>query len=960
MSTRANATISALARDLADAVRGEVDFSDAARTLYATDASHYRQTPIGVVMPRDAEDVVAAMAVCRRHDVPVLGRGGGTSLAGQGCNAAVVFDHSRDFNRVLEIAPRRRLARVEPGCVLDTLRGAAEAHGLTFGPDPSTHAWCTLGGMIGNNACGVHSVMAGKTVDNVESLEVLTWDGVRMRVGPTGEAELARRIAAGGREGEIYAGLRAIRDRAEAAVRREFPDIPRRVSGYNLDELLPERGFHVARALVGTEGTCVTILEATLRLVRSPPYRTLVLVGYPDLGAAGDEVVHHLGFEPIGLEGMDRFLVENMRAKGLEAEGTGLLPEGNAWLFVEFGGESQAEADARAAELTGALAARAAPPPVRVLPDRAEAAKIWKTRESGLGASARLADGTITEEGWEDSAVPPARLGDYLRDFEALVARHGYRCTYYGHFGQGLVHCRIDFDLRSAEGIARYRAFVEAGAELVVAYGGSLSGEHGDGQSRAELLSRMYSRSILEAFEQFKALFDPAGRMNPGKVVRPARLDENLKHGPDFHLPQLETAFAYPEDAGGFGRALTRCIGVGKCRRGHGEGLMCPSYQVTGEEKHATRGRARLLWEMVEGRLAGGWRSEAVREALDLCLACKGCKSDCPAGVDVATYKAEFLHHHYRGRWRPRAAYAFGLIHHWAKIGRRLPGLVNFLNRAPGVSGLTRRLAGMAPGREAPAFARRSFRDRARWPGVTGAGAPGSRRVVLWPDTFNDHFHPEVLEAGARVLASAGWEVEVPRARVCCGRPLYDFGMLRAARRQLAGCLEALGPAIRAGWPVVGLEPSCVAVFRDELVNLMPEDPAARRLSQQVMTLAEFLADRAPDYRPPRVGGEVLFHGHCHQKALGGTAPDVAILEAAGARVSAPESGCCGMAGSFGFKAEHYAVSVAVGEQALLPAVRALGPGAKIVADGFSCREQVRQLTGREPMHLAEFLVRSS
>ncbi|MDX1682147.1 MAG: FAD-linked oxidase C-terminal domain-containing protein, partial [Phycisphaeraceae bacterium] len=713
--------------------------------------------------------------------------------------------------------------------------------------------------------------------------------------------------------------------------------------------------------LVGTEGTCATILETTVRLVPSPAFRTLVVLGYPDLGQAGDDVSHHLQFSPIGLEGMDRFLVENMRAKGVEADGIDLLPDGEAWLFVEFGGDTQDQADAGANRLIDALSHRDPAPPMEVLPDREQAQKIWRAREAGLGASARLTDGADTEEGWEDSAVPVERLGDYLRDFQALVRKHDYRCTYYGHFGQGLVHCRIDFDLRSAEGIKRYRAFVEEGADLVHRYGGSISGEHGDGQSRGELLPRMYPRPLIDAFGRFKALFDPDNRMNPGKVYHPDGadgpiygLDDNLKHGADFRLPELDTAFNWPEDDGNFGRAVTRCIGVGKCRR-DSDGTMCPSWRATHDEKHTTRGRARLLWDMASGELPDGWRNQDVREALDLCLACKGCKSDCPASVDIATYKAEFLSHHYENRLRPRSAYAFGLIHTWARIGRRFPRLTNFLNNAPGFRTLTRWATGMAHEREAPAFARQTFK---RWfANRRPAAGPTDRpTVVLWADTFNDHFHPDVARAAVTVLESAGYDVEVPMAPICCGRPLYDFGMLDRARSHLEQTLAHLKPHLNAGHPIVGLEPSCVSVFRDELPNLMADDPDAIRLSERAMTLAEFLVHEAEDYQPPELDRPVLFHGHCHQKTVLTTEPDLELLRATGAHVSAPDTGCCGMAGSFGFKADHYRMSVEIGEKVLLPAVRDASEDTLIVTDGFSCQEQIHQLTNRRTIHLAQLL----
>ncbi len=941
-----------LAEALAAAVDGEVRFDPAARSMYSYDASHYRQVPIGYVAPRDAAGLAAAVAVCRRFDAPILMRGGGTSLAGQGCNHAVVIDTARHMNRILDLDPEARTARFEPGVVLDDLQAAAAPHGLCFGPDPSTHGWCTLGGMIGNNACGVHSVLAGKTADNVEAMTVLTYDGLTLRVGPTDEPTLAGLCERPDRTGTIYAELRDLREAYAELIRSRYPNIPRRVSGYNLDELLPERGFHLARALVGTEGTCAVVLDATVRLVPSPAHRVLVVLGYGDLGAAGDAVPELLEHRPIGLEGMARSIIDNMRAKGLESAGVDLLPPGEAWLFTEFGGASAAEASDRASAAIQAARGTWLSPSVAVLDDAAAARRIWQAREAGLGASGRLADGRSTEEGWEDAAVHPSVLGDYLRAFTQLLDRHGLYATQYGHFGQGLVHNRIDFRLDTADGIAQYRAFVEEAADLVVRFGGSLSGEHGDGQSRAELLDRMFGPELVEAFARFKAIWDPDDRMNPGKVVAPRKLDADLKLGPGYRLPQVSTRFAYPEDDRQFARAVGRCVGVGKCRR-RGGGTMCPSYMVTGEEAHSTRGRARLLYDMLHGRLPDGWANQQVHDALELCLSCKGCKSDCPAGVDLATYKAEFYWHYHQRRRRPLHHYAFGWAHRWAAVGTRAPRLVNAMMRLPPV----KRQAGIAARRRMPPLARWTF---TRWFRRHERHAyPTDRpRVVLWPDEFNDYFDPAVLRAALDVLEHAGFDVRLPARRVVSGRAMYDIGLLEPARKVLDDALHTLGEAINAGTPIVGVEPSCVAVFRDELVNLMPDDERARKLSEQTFTLAELLTRRAAGYTPPRwpERGEALFHGHCHHKSLMGVDADVQLLRAMGLGVAAPETGCCGMAGSFGFRAEHFDVSQAIGERVLLPAVRDADEHTLIISDGFSCREQVAQATGRRPRHLAQVL----
>ncbi len=951
--TLSTAAADELARTLGREIDGDVRFDPGVRAMYSYDASHYRQAPIGYVAPRDVEALEHALAVCRRFDAPILMRGGGTSLAGQGCNHAVVFDFSRYLNRVLEIDPDKRTAKVQPGVVLDALQAAARPHGLCFGPDPSTHAWCTLGGMIGNNACGVHSVMAGKTVENVEAMTVLTCDGLRLEVGPTDENTLDGLCSRPDRTGETYRQLRKLRDEYAALIRQRYPKIPRQVSGYNLDELLPERGFHLARALVGTEGTCVVMADATVRLVHSPPHRVVVVLGYGDVGAAGDAVPRLLEYGPVGLEGMARSIIDNMRAKGLEADGVKLLPPGEAWLFVEFGGDTAEEAADRARRLTADLKDHAGQ--MVVLDDPAQAQYIWRAREAGLGASGRLADGRDTEEGWEDAAVDPGVLGDYLREFTKLLDKHELYATQYGHFGQGLVHNRIDFRLDEADGVARYRAFVEDAADLVVRYGGSLSGEHGDGQSRAELLDRMFGHELIEAFAKFKAIWDPHNHMNPGKVVAPRKLDEDLKLGPGYKLPQVETRFAYPADDRQFARAVSRCVGVGKCRRAEG-GTMCPSYMVTGREEYTTRGRARLLYEMLHGRLPDGWANEQVHESLELCLACKGCKSDCPAGVDIATYKAEFLWHYHQQRRRPLHHYAFGFIHRWAALGSIVPAAGNAMTRP--MRPLIDRVVGLAPQRMLPRLANRTF---TKWFGQHERRTyPTDRpRVILWPDEFNDYFEPDVLRAGLDVLEHAGYDVRLPAARVVSGRAMYDMGLLDAAKKLLARAIDVLREEIEAGTPIVGLEPSCVVVFRDEMVNLLPDDVMAQRLSEQTFTLAELLSATDSYEAPQTLSGDAVFHGHCHQKSTMGTDPDVALLRATGLNLDTPETGCCGMAGSFGFRAENYEVSQAVGERVLLPAVREASDDTLIITDGFSCREQVDQATDRRPLHLAQVLAKA-
>jgi FAD/FMN-containing dehydrogenase/Fe-S oxidoreductase len=933
-------------------VEGEVRFDPGSRALYATDLSMYRQPPIGVVIPRTIDDVVAIVEECRNRDVPILGRGCGTSLAGQTCNIAVVIDFSKYLHRLVALDPEAKTARVEPGIIRDDLNDAAERHHLTFAPDPATHQYCTVGGMIGNNSCGVHSVMGGKTVDNIEELDILTYDGLRMRVGRTSDTELDRIIAEGGARGVIYRKLRDLRDKYADLVRARYPPIPRRVSGYNLDQLLPENGFHVARALVGTESTCVIVLGATVKLMHSPPHRAILVIAYPDLFRAGDNAAPVRQYGPIGLEAFQKHVIENMKRKGKEVRGEKFLPEGDTWLIAEFGGESAAEARDRARqaqrEIDSHLHGHIG---MKVVDDPAEQKQIWHIRESGVGAS-RVPHVEDAWPSWEDSAVAPELLGNYLRDFDKLLRKFQYRWTIYGHFGDGCVHCRITFELRTPEGLRAYRNFMEQAADLVVRYGGSLSGEHGDGQARAELLPRMFGNELVEGFREFKSIWDPRWKMNPGKVVDPYRLDENLRVGPDYQPRPVQTYFQFPEDNGSFASAAERCFGVGKCRSLDGE-TMCPSFKATREEMHTTRGRAHLLFEMMRGDvIADGWRDEHVKESLDLCLACKGCKSDCPVAVDMASYKAEFLAHYYEGRIRPRQAYAMGLVSNWARIASHAPGLANFLSQTPPFAQLAKLAAGISQKRTVPRFAPQTFRS---WFAAHVPQRAGGTRVLLWPDTFNNYFQPNTAQAAVEVLEDAGFQVAIPDRILCCGRPLYDYGMLPRARRWLTEILEALGPEIDAGTPLIFLEPSCAAVFRDEMLNLFPNDQAARRLSQQTFLFDEYL--KRSGYRPHGLQGRrAILHGHCHQKALMGMSATQDLLGAAGLKAELLDSGCCGMAGSFGYESRHYDVSMKVGEHTLLPRVRSNPAEDLIIADGFSCREQIAQSTDKRALHLSEVL----
>jgi FAD/FMN-containing dehydrogenase/Fe-S oxidoreductase len=941
-----------LERALRSSIRGEVYFDAGHRAAYAHDSSNYRQAPICVVTPLDADDLEAAVAAAREHAAPVTPRGCGTSLAGAACNTAVVIDASKHLRKIVEIDPERRIARVQPGVIRDDLaRITEERWNLTYGPDTSTHEYATFGGMIGANSCGVHSVMAGRTSDNVVELEVLTYDGERLRVGSSEEPELDRIVGGDGRRGDLYRRMRDLRERYGDEIRARYPDIPRRVSGYNLDELLQEKGFNVAAALTGSEGTLATVLEATVRLVDAPPVRSLVVLGFKDIFTAADHVPAVLEHEPVGLEGMDQELIDDMLRSGQHAGDLSLLPEGQGWLLAEFGGETREEADEKAEKMMRALGKGSGAPAMELYDRQAVEMKLWKMRESGLGASAFVPGEPDAWEGWEDAAVPPEREGEYLRAFQKLLDRYGYHTTKYGHFGDGCIHCRINFDLRTAQGLRKWRSFLDEAADLVVSHGGSLSGEHGDGQSRAELLEKMYGPELLKAFRQLKAIWDPDGRMNPGKVVDPYPIVSNLRLGTGYRPAEPQTHFAYSEDRGSFAHATLRCVGAGLCRDVE-SGTMCPSYMVTRDEQHTTRGRARILYEMLQGEvITDGFRSKEVHEALDLCLACKGCKGDCPVNVDMATYKAEFLSKHYKRRLRPLAAYSMGLVMFWARIAKHMPRLANAMTRIPLLGRLLKRLAGVSRRREAPAFARETFRA---WFRKRSTANPNGPPVVLFPDTFNEHFHPATAKAATRVLEAAGFRVIVPDGFLCCGRPLYDYGMLDTAKRMLRHLVRRLAPYARDGVPIVGLEPSCVAALRDELPAMLVHDEDAIRVSQSAMTLAEFLEEHVEGWAMPRLEGRAMVHGHCHHEAIMGMDAERKLLERLGLDYEVLDSGCCGMAGSFGFEADKYDISVAIGERRLLPAVREAPADALIVADGFSCRTQIEQLTDRRALHTAE------
>lgn len=986
-----NEATRALLADLARVT--EADAALRRRAEYSSDASNYRVLPQVVTFPRHVEEVEATLEVARRHGAPVTARGAGTSVAGNAVGPGVVVDFSRHLNAIGEIDAASRTAVVQPGVVMSALQAAARPHGLWFGPDPSTQNRATLGGMIGNNACGPHALAYGRTADNVRSLDVIDGAGRRFiaGAGPTALADVP--------------GLDALVAANLATIRTELGRFTRQVSGYSLEHLLPENGTNLARMLVGTEGTLATVLGATLDLRPLPTAPVLVVLGYPDMPSAADAVVPLAALRPLAIEGMDARLVDVVRR---HVGSVPDLPRGAGWLFCEVSGADEAEALARAADLVAASGCLDS----LVTTDRARAAALWRIRADGVGLAGRTPSGKPAWPGWEDAAVPPAHLGAYLRDFEALMASYGVEGLPYGHFGDGCVHVRIGLPLERPGDVPRFEAFLRDAAALVGRYGGSLSGEHGDGRARSALLPFQYPSAVLDLFAQVKGLFDPADTLNPGILVRPAPLTAALRRPAARPLGARGMAFSH--DGGDLTTAVHRCVGVGKCRADSSAagGFMCPSYQATGDERHVTRGRARVLQELARGTFRGGWAAPEVAESLDLCLSCKACGRDCPAGVDMAAYKAEVTHRRYKGRVRPVNHYVLGWLPRWSRLVTSLPFVPALANVVLGWAPLRRvlfPLLGMDARREMTSFATLRFsrwfarhgsgggpaavemsapeagggRPRADWV-VRGEGTvprrPGSARdiapqggrgettprrardVILWADSFSETLDPAAATAMVRLLQDAGYTVRVPQRSACCGLTWISTGQLDGARRQLARTLDVLGGAAEAGVPIVGVEPSCTAVLRSDLLELLPDDPRSTAVAGAVRTLAELLTDPVlgpgPDWRPPAdlTGTTVIAQPHCHQHSVMGYGPDLELLRRAGAEVTAL-AGCCGLAGNFGMEKGHYEVSVAVAENALLPALREAPDDAVYLADGYSCRTQAEQLAGVRGQSLAAVLL---
>ncbi len=957
---RNNAKINELTAELAAMLEGSCDTSDAACALYASDASNYRQIPLGVVYPANRDDIIQTIQHCKAYEVPVLMRGGGTSQNGQCVNEAIVLDCSQHLNNVLSIDVENRTALIEPGVVCDQLKAEAEKHGLTFGPDPATHSRCTLGGMIGNNSCGPHSMLAGKTVENVLELEVLTSDGECFWVGPTTDEQLKKILAQDSSQSRIYRELLSLRDQYADKIRERFPNIKRRVSGYNLDQLLPENGFNVARALVGSEGTCVSVLQARVRLISNPSHTKLVVLGFKDIYDAGDSVPEIMPFKPIAMEGIDWAIVGGLNDRGLLQADVSKLPPGKAWLMVEFAAGSTEAIDSHTVQFTSAMQQFSLVQSVIVAPTEEEKTALWRIREQGASATSMSLHPEDPDPivGWEDTAVDPMQLGDYLRAFHALVARYEYKTSLYGHFGDGCIHARITFDTRSEEGVKKFRAFSREIAELVVRFGGSLSGEHGDGQAKAEFLPIMFGPELVSAFEKFKTIWDPGLRMNPRKVVNPYRMDENLRFGPDYEQPAVETTLAFVDDIGGFGRSTERCIGMGKCRAA--SGAMCPSYQATGEERYSTRGRAHLLHEMVRGDIiTDSWSNLAIAQSLEHCLSCKACKTSCPTQVDIAAYKSEFMHKHYQGQRRPLAHYAFGfsgsILPHLIKIS----AITNLIQQGP-FAGFLKRALQLDTKASLPLFAPTSFVQWAKKNAISSdkhfhwLGEHKNPEVILWADTINNHYRPHILQAAVTALTKSGFKVGVAIDSFCCGRPLYEYGFLEQGQKQLGNILTRFHQSLPHSANVVVLEPSCLSVFKDELLKLYPDDASAANLSSRTQTLAALLHQH--NIEPKHTIPSAVLHLHCHDKNANEASHDRIMLKKCVNNLHEPEPGCCGMAGTYGLNKATRKIGITLFSKRLKPAIEKAGENTLIISNGFSCQSQIKAHSGMQAKHSVEIL----
>ncbi len=964
-----------LAAELSRATKGEVRFDPYSRVLYSTDASSYQIEPLGVVIPRTRDDVQAVMEIAARHKVPVLARGGGSSLAGQAVGAAVVMDLSKYLRRIVEINPEEGWVRAEPGVVCDALNAALKPHGLMFGPDPASSNRATVGGMLSNNSTGAHSVLYGMTADHVLAADALLSDASPAHFSALDRAGLDAKLESPGREGEIYRSLTTLVAQHEATIRERFPKTWRRASGYSLNYLLPPHGFaathpagwyspepyplasgfNLAKLLVGSEGTLAVVTEARLNVVARPKMTALCVVHFDSVAEAAEATPTILECKPSAIELIDHMMINLTRAIPAYARQLTFI-QGNpgAILVVEFFGESESALVAQIEKLETHLRGRGvAKTFVRAITPR-EQANVWGVRKVGLGILQSMKGDAKPLAFMEDVAVPVDRLGEYVRTVERMFKEHGVDSAYYAHASAGCLHIRPVINLKTADGIGQMRAISQSVIEIVIAMGGAMSGEHGDGLSRSMWNGKLFGPELYGAFREVKHLFDPEGRLNPGKVVDAQDLMENLRYGADYHAREIETHLSFAKE-GGFTRAVEQCNGAGVCRKA--DGTMCPSYMATREEEHSTRGRANALRAALSGHLpASAFTSERMHAVLDLCLECKACKAECPSGVDMAKIKYEFLAQYQAEHGVPLRARFFGNIHSLSRLVYRAAPLVNFALSLPPVRWLNEKVLGIAHQRVLPPFAGQSFQD---WYRRHHRADRRAKSVVLFNDTFTNFNHPEIGVAAVKVLEAAGYEVLLVN-HGCCGRPMISKGLLDQAKATVARNVSVLADFAERGIPILGLEPSCLLTLRDEYLDLLPDDPRAQRVAGRAMLIEEFLSDLAdrgelqlkwkPDAR------RVLVHGHCYQKALTGTKPLLQMLSLPGWEVREIDSGCCGMAGSFGYEAEHYGLSQTIGEERLFPAVRGADTQTLVAASGMSCRHQIEGGTGRAPKHPIQLL----
>ena len=919
------------------------------RAAYSSDASIFRRIPKAVIEPQSVEDIRDGIAIAQERGWSIISRGGGTSVAGNAIGTGLIIDTSRYFNRILDIDVENRTATVEPGVVCDALRTAVAEHGLTYGPDPSTHSRCTIGGMVANNACGSHSVAYGTAAENLISVTIMLASGEEITFDGSGVSD----------EG-IDKQLHQLVDAHAELIDAELGRFPRQVSGYGLHYLLDKHGFDAAKAIAGTEGTVGVITKMTVKLVEVPKVKALAVLAFETVYDAASAAARLRLPGVATIEGMGGDLLDALRSKRGQERAGGNLP-GNrkgipagGWLYCEVGGDTLEEAEA----LAQTVAASVDTVDTIVVSDPQEMRELWRIREASAGVVTRLPDGGEAWPNWEDSAVPPENLADYLRDLYALMDKYSLRGIPFGHFGEGCVHVRISFDFGSQEGIEIFHKFMNEAAELVSSYGGSLSGEHGDGRARSALLDRMYSEEMRGLFKQFKDIMDPDGLFNPGVLVDPDEVTDGLRMAPGQRTFELTPVHKFSHDKGSMVNAVNRCVGVSACRSE--ENSMCPSFQITGDEVHSTRGRARLLSEMFRGEsVADGYQSEEVLEALDLCLSCKACASECPVNVDMATYKSEFLHKHYQGKIRPMAHYMMGwlpLLGHIAHKIPLLPRVIDLSMRTPGLKTLIATIGGLDTSRPLIRFAPTSLR---KWHKKRSSIA-ATKTVVLWPDSFNASLDTSPATAAVEVLEELGYNVEIPQEFVCCGLTWHSTGQLDMTQRVLKQTAKVMQPYLDRGLTVIGIEPSCTVMLTGEATELS-DDPAITQLANATVSFAEFVAPLikekvdAGDIKPANISA--LTQVHCHEKSLGDPQHSAMLLDALGVSQSDIETGCCGLAGNWGFEKGHAEMSMALGERELFPKVRkAEQNNHAVIADGFSCRTHIDQGTGVAPQHIAEIV----